>query len=397
MMQSIFQRSPSWFMRALVLLLTISIGACSTITSTVGGWFDDSKTKPVELTDIKTTLPVRQLWSVKIGSAEKFFFTPAVIENQAYVAAADGDLAKIELATGKQIWSSKTGQELSAGVGSDGKLVVVVSNRGDILAFDANGKPLWKTATNGEIVSPPAVGAGTVVVRTTDSRILAFDGETGRRKWVYQRPSQSLVLRIASGLLIHEDLVYAGMPGGRLVALTLSNGSLRWDSSVAVPKGATDLERVTDVVGKPVMYGAVICTAAYQGRITCFDAVGGYTIWARDVSSSTGLDIDARYVFATDEKSVLQGMNSSNGVAVWRNDKLLYRAVSAPASIGRAVVVGDYKGILHWLAREDGSFMARVNTDGTPLTAQPIVFSNGTTPALLVQTQGGYLYAFASD
>ncbi len=380
-----------------VLLVLFSLTSCSSITSTVKGWFDYSKNKPTELTEIKTTLQVRQLWNIKVGSAEKFFFTPAVIDNQAYVAAADGEMTKVDLSTGKSIWSNKAGQELSAGVGSDGKLVVVVSNRGDILAFDRDGKSLWKTPTNGEIVSPPAVGGGVVVVRTTDSRILAFDAETGRRKWVYQRQSQSLVLRIASNLVIHEGVVYAGMPGGRLIALTLSNGALRWDSSVAVPKGATDLERVTDVVGKPVLYGAVVCAAAYQGRVTCFDAVGGYTIWARDVSSSTGLDIDARYVFATDEKSVMQGMSSTNGTAVWRNDQLLYRAVSAPTSIGRAVVAGDYKGILHWMAREDGSFIARTNTDDTPLTAQPIVFSNGTTPALLVQTQGGNLYAFASE
>ena len=375
-------------------LLSATLGGCGTIS----GWFSSSKTKPADLVAFQTTLPVRQLWSVKIGGAEKYFFTPAVVDDKlAYAASADGTIAKIDLATGQALWRIRAGQDLSAGVGTDGELVVVVSNRGEVLAFDAAGKERWRSSTNSEIVSPPAVGGGVVVVRSTDSRFHAFDASTGSRRWGFQRQAQSLVLRIAPGMPVGNDLLYAGLPGGRLIALTLSNGSLRWDSSVATPKGATDLERVADVVGTPVLAKGNVCAVAYQGRAGCFEALNGYESWGREISSGAGLAIDQRFVFITDQKSALNALSSNNGTSVWRNDKLLYRGVGAPASVGRAVVAGDFKGILHWLSREDGSFMARTNTDGSPLTAQPIAFSSGTTPAVLVQTRAGNLFAFGAE
>ncbi len=68
-----------------------------------------------------------------------------------------------------------------------------------------------------------------------------------------------------------------------------------------------------------------------------------------------------------------------------------------PASVGRALVVGDYKGFVHWLSREDGSPIARSTTDGTALTVAPKAFSVGAAPAVLFQTPGGNLYAFVTD
>lgn len=35
------------------------------------------------------------------------------------------------------------------------------------------------------------------------------------------------------------------------------------------PRGASDLERLTDVVGSPQIAGNLLCAVAYQGRIVC--------------------------------------------------------------------------------------------------------------------------------
>jgi outer membrane protein assembly factor BamB len=382
--------------RALVALalLGVSLTGCGTISR----WFSDSKAKPAELTDFKATLPVRTLWTARVGAGEKFFFAPAVVDNRfAYVAAADGAVEKIDLANGRQVWRINAGQRLSAGVGSDGQLVVVVGDEGEVIAFDTDGKQRWKSPIVSEIVTPPAVGGGFVVVRSSDSRFYGLDAETGARRWAFQRQPQSLVLRVAPRMVISNDMLYAGLPAGRLVALSLSNGTLRWDSAVATPKGATELERVTDIVGAPVLTKGNVCAIAYQGRVACFDAIGGTNLWGRDLSSGTGVEFDERFAFAADEKSVLNAISSTNGATVWHNDKLLHRGLSAPASVGRAVVVGDFEGILHWMSREDGSFIARTKTDGSPPSSQPVAFSSGSTPAVLVQTREGSLFAFAAE
>ena len=65
--------------------------------------------------------------------------------------------------------------------------------------------------------------------------------------------------------------------------------------------------------------------------------------------------------------------------------------------MGRAIVVGDYKGFVHWLSREDGTLIARSTTDGSALTIAPRTFNVGAAPAVLFQTPKGELYAFAAE
>ena len=40
-----------------------------------------------------------------------------------------------------------------------------------------------------------------------------------------------------------------------------------------------------------------VCAAAYQGRVACYEAESGRQIWGRELSSVTGVSLDARYAF----------------------------------------------------------------------------------------------------
>ena len=382
--------------RFALIAAAILVGGCS-VFDDIHIFSSAPKNKPTELTEIKPTLAVKPLWTANVGKAGKYFFTPAFIGGEVVVAGSGGIVEKFVSASGSVVWRNNLDQPLAAGVGADADLISVVGVNGDLFALDASGKQRWKVATNAEILSAPAVGQGLVVVRTTDSRVIAYDAETGKRRWLYQRPSQPLVLRVNPGMVIEGGSLYAGFPGGRLVAMNLANGGLRWESSVAIPKGATELERVADVVGTPIVTGREVCVAAFQGRAGCFDSGSGNAIWGRDISSVNGLEIDGRFAFISDDKSFVHAFTRNGGTSVWKNDKLAYRRVSAPASVGRAVVVGDYKGFVHWLSREDGALIARSTTDGSAIVVAPRAFSAGSVAAVLVQTQDGGVYAFASE
>jgi outer membrane protein assembly factor BamB len=93
------------------------------------------------------------------------------------------------------------------------------------------------------------------------------------------------------------------------------------------------------------------------------------------------------------EKGALNAFSRDSGTSVWRNNKLAYRRLSAPASYGRAVAVGDGQGYIHFLSREDGAFLARVPTDGSAVTAAPLV----TGANIVFQTQSGTLVALTAD
>lgn len=388
---------------ASMLFKRIAVGAC---VAALGGcaWWENTyifstapKNRPAELSELKPTLSVKPLWHASVGKAGRYFFSPALIGPDVVAAGGKGVVERLVLATGAVVWKTDLDVPLAAGVGSDGNISAVVTVTGDLIALDTAGKPLWRVPTNAEILSAPAVGQGLVIVRSSDNRVIAYDAETGRRRWVYQRSTQSLVLRTNPGISMDGSLLFAGFPGGRLAALNVATGTLRWESSVAVPKGATELERVADVVGTPIVSGREVCSAAFQGRAGCFDVTTGNTIWSRDLSTATGIEIDGRFAFVTDDKANVQALTRSGGATIWKNDKLAYRRMTAPASVGRAIVVGDYKGFVHWLSREDGTLIARSTTDGSALLTAPRAFSVGSAPAVLLQTTDGDLYAFVAE
>jgi outer membrane protein assembly factor BamB len=149
------------------------------------------------------------------------------------------------------------------------------------------------------------------------------------------------------------------------------------------------LERVTDIVGDPTVLGREICVAAYQGRVACYDAQSGNQIWARDMSSLTGVSFDARYAFVSDDKGAVHALDRTNGRSVWKQDRLSHRSLSLPLPLGTEVALGDLQGYVHFLARESGAFVARVGTDGSAIRAAPLKLPDG----FVVQTQNGGLYA----
>lgn len=370
-----------------ILLLT-QLGGCA---SWFGGWFggQDNSVKPAPLVTFQSTATLKQIWRESVGKAGDYVFTPAAMKGNIYAAANDGYIVSIDADSGKQKWRIDSGKKLSAGVGAGDGIVMVGTSKGEVLAFDADGKPLWQSQVSSEVLSAPQTEDGIVVVRTGDNRIFGLDARDGKRKWVYQRATPALVVRSNAGVLVTRGAVFAGFAGGKLVALSLTNGNVGWESTVALPRGATELERIADVTSLPVIGGSEICAVAYQGRVACFDVQSGNSIWSRDVSSIAGMTLDQRYVYVSDDKGAVLALDKASGSSVWKQDKLFARKISAPVAQRGYVAVADLEGYVHLLSREDGAFAARLATDGSPVKAQPLLLDSG----FLVQTRNGGLYA----
>jgi outer membrane protein assembly factor BamB len=371
---------------ALVSLLLL--GACSTVEKLNPFSSSTPKVKPAELAAIQTTAELRSVWQANVGSAGEFTFSPAVVGDSVYAVARDGAVARFD--GGRQVWRIAAGQPISGGVGSDGKLVVVGTPKGEVLAFDAaTGRETWKARVSSEVLAAPVVGDGLAIVRSGDSRIFGLDAADGKRRWVFQRSTPTLSLRSNVGVVLAGRHTLAGFPGGKLVAIANNNGAAVWEATVALPKGSTELERVADVTSSPVVSGSTVCAAAYQGRVACFDSNSGNTLWSRDMSSSAGLDIDSRYVYIADDKGAVHALDRNSGASVWKQDKLSNRGLARPLALGLQVAVADYQGVVHLLRAEDGAFAARAVTDGSAVRAELIRFGAG----VMVQTVNGGLYA----
>ncbi len=376
-----------------MLPLLALAGGCSTpVGDYIDRWFGSGPTvKPAELVVIKQTATPKILWQANAGAAEKYVFSPLVGEVTVAVAGASGQITRIDGGNGKQLTRIDAKNRLSGGVGGDSRMLVVGTPNGEVLAFDHSGKALWTAQISSDVLSAPQIEQDVVIVRSGDGRLYGFDASTGTRKWIYQRTLPPLTVRTHVGVQPFHGAVFAGFPGGKLIALSASTGSLIWEATVALPKGATELERVADVSSLPVADGRQICAAAYQGRVACFGPQKGDLLWARDFSSVSGITMDPRNVYATDDKSAVVAFDRTNGSSLWKQDKLFGRNVTAPVIVGRYVAVGDLQGYVHFLSREDGSFVARIATDGSPIVAQPVPLDEN----ILVQTLKGGVYAIA--
>ena len=375
-----------------VSMLALMAG-CSTLNSINPFASKPKGNAPAPLVELKASMAVRTAWKIDIGKAQDAVLSPALAGTSVVVAGGDGSIARIDVASGQQIWRIKVGKSLSAGVGTDGSLLAVGAVKGVVMTFDMDGKPLWTAQVSSEVLSTPVVGQGVVVVRSVDNRIVGFDAKTGDKKWTVQRPLPPLTLRNAPGMLIVGKDVIVAQPGGKLLALILATGAPRWEIAVGESRGATELERVTDIGGTPVVIDNDVCTVSYQGRAGCFDLLTGTARWTKEVSSDVGVAADQLFVFAADEKGAITAFNRESGASAWKNDKLGYRRLSTPVSYGRAVAVGDYQGFIHFLSREDGAFLARAATDGSAVMATPLVAGSN----LIFQTQSGTVTAIAVE
>ena len=384
-------------MRTTQKLIGVSVLAlmagCSTLNS-INPFASKSKTaQPAPLVELKGSMAVRTAWKLDIGKANKYSFSPAIAGTSVIVAGGDGAIARVDGATGKALWRIKAPTALSAGVGTDGNMIVVGGVKGVVHAFDMDGKLMWTNQTSSEVLSSPVVGEGIVVVRSFDNRIVGLDAKTGEKKWTVQRPSPPLTIRNAPGMVVAGKDVIVAQPGGKLVSLILANGAPRWEIAVGESRGATELERVTDIGGMPIVMDGDVCAVSYQGRVGCFDLTTGTARWTKELSSNMGVAVDKQYVFVADDKGAMYAFARDTGTSAWKNEKLGYRNLSTPVSYGKAVAVGDYQGYVHFLSRDDGTFLARAATDGSAVMATPVVAGSN----LIFQTQNGTVAAIAVE
>ena len=330
-------------------------------------------------------------WHLDLGEGDHFPVAPAFAAGKVYAARSNGEVLALDPETGAVAWKINLDTELSGGVGAGGGLEVVGTRTGQVIALDADGKQKWSAPSGGnEISAAPMIADGVVVVRSGNGKLIGMTLETGKVRWTIERSLPPLTLYRATGGLAARGAVFAGLPGGKLIAITLDQGKVGWEASVALPRGATELERVSDVTGTPVTGERDICAATYQGRVACLDVATGNPLWSREASTVSGLGADAGRVYVADEKGVVNAWERGSGSPAWKQEALNGRRLIGALAAEGMVVTGDLQGYVHWLDRSDGSVIARGATDGSSINQQPLFLGDG----VLVQTRNGGLYAF---
>ena len=367
---------------ALAALLLVGLAGCAA-----------DKPKPTALEAMTPQIAGRQVWSARVESVQ-FPLAVAVRAGAFIVAGSDGTVLSLEAQSGRELWRGQAGNKLSAGVGSDGRFAAVVTRDNELVVLD-QGARLWSTRLASRTSTAPLVAGERVFVIGVDRIVHAFDALDGRRLWTLQRPGEALTLAQPGVLAAYKNTLVAGQ-GAVLVGADPTTGSVRWEVAITSPRGTNEVERLNDLVGPLLRVGDTLCARAFQTAVGCVavaDTDRASLRWSRNAGGQQAVGGDADFVFGGDATDRLTAWRAGGGELAWTHERLLYRSLSAPLSAGKAVMLGDLDGQVHFLAREDGKTLLRLPTDGLAVVAQPVL--SGTT--VLVVTRNGGLFAFRPE
>ena len=233
------------FLKVALLMIALALSACTSITDLKEDMSErlfgrESNETPSDLNDIKTTVPVKVLWNAHLGESYDNDFTAVTENGFVYAASANGEIVKLTVADGKQVWRINTGERLSGGVGLGENLLFLGTAKGYVIAYDFAGKLIWKSKVSSQVLSAPKVDYKVLVVRCEDSRIYGLNVADGSRKWVY-----TAGIQLEYTQWVHN----AGPPSGStkwVFLVYIESDCTKWAYGVGLKSGSR--ERVYKVV-----------------------------------------------------------------------------------------------------------------------------------------------------
>jgi outer membrane protein assembly factor BamB len=386
---------------ALLLACVVALGGCTTVK----GWFGADPSKhandPAKLTDITPTVQVAKMWSVDVGKGEGSIGVrqgPVVADGHVYAAAIHGGVHAYDLQTGASQWTyeppkveDKAPLRLAGGPGAGDGLVAIGGLDGEVIALDAaTGTEKWRGKVGAEVIAAPVIGDGLVIVHSNDGRVTAFDANSGERRWFWQRDLPSLTVRGNDAVLLGPGFVFVGNDDGTVVALAAQDGRLLWEQSVAQGEGRSELDRMADIDGTPVLDGTTIFATSFKRQTMAIDGPTGRSIWQRDNGGAGRIGNASDRVVVSDPAGTVWAIDKASGGSLWSQPVLARRSLTGVAVQGDYAVVGDFDGYLHWLRLDTGALAARMRVGGDPVKAAPVVADG----VLLVQNIDGEVTAF---
>jgi len=310
-----------------------------------------------------------------------------VVGDEVMAASRDGNLAALDLSTGKSIWQANVSAKLSAAIGSDGQRAAVVTENNDLIVFN-RGQQIWQTRLPGLVITAPYVAGERVFVQSVDRSVRAYDALDGRWLWDFKKGGAEPLSLAQQGVLTgFQDFLIVGH-GSNLIGINSLTGQGLFQTSLGQSRGTNEVERLADLIGPAARLNNTLCVRSFQLTVGCIDLFKGTTLWTRPQSGVTGVAAGNGVVVGADSADRLQAWSASNGESLWRVDRFQHRQLSTPVVWSNMIVVGDAEGQLHFLSTQDGSTLARIALDDA-LASPPVVAGD----KLVLQTRAGSVYA----
>jgi outer membrane protein assembly factor BamB len=343
-------------------VLTLALAGCAGKTNKV----PEVKPNPLpKLTQAKTLVPV---FSTSVASTDAADPLRLRLDADNGVVFAIDPKGEVSAFKGKQrLWQKKVSKDnLSSGVEAAEGLVIVGNQKGQLFALDQQtGEQKWTAQLTGALLAPSLIHAGRVISVSNDGTVYAHEVATGAQVWTYNLPNVQFSLRgMAAPVALDARNVLIASSNAYIYALDALSGVPKLQRRVAVSDGRSDIQRLVDIDGEPVVAGQFVVTTSYQGQVTVLDLASQQVVWSEDASSIQRPEVVGNGVFVAQTNGKIRAFEITSGQPLWENDQLLNRKLSNPVMLGTDLVVGDLDGVLHLIDPRTGQITGRSKTSG---------------------------------
>lgn len=344
---------------------------------------------PKELTSFDERASLSTAWNQRVGRGlgrASYPLDPSREDGVVYAADERGLVMAMDAESGNVRWRKNLETPVSSGLNAIAGHIYLGTRNGEVLALSQDdGDIVWRTRVTSEVLAPPQANQQLVVVQSIDGSVTALDRNTGNEVWVHTSSQPALTLRGTGTPQVIDPVTFVGFANGRLATLDNRSGQPLWEMRVAVPQGRTEVDRLVDLNGQPLLTpdGRLYVTS-YNGRLIAMEATSGEILWDREHSSHLSPLLVGDTLYTVNEASHVLALDALSGRLLWSSDSLEGRWVTAPAFADDKLVFGDFEGYVHLLDRNNGDIVGRTRINRSGISLRPL-------------TEGRWIHVMAND
>ncbi len=281
--------------------------------------------------------------SYRSGNLPISLQAPRLDRGLLFIGDENGVMRAFQASDGRVVWSTQDKGAHQSQVIVYDKNIIYGTIEGRLYSRDRlSGKLKYEVALGAAVETSPIIQNGRMFIHTRNHQIFCLDAVSGKILWAYKRSVPYLTtLQGVSTPLVQANRVFVGFADGTLVALSLEEGVLVWESKVV------NGQKFIDADTGPTLF---------QGKLF----IGSQANQLASVNPSTGI-LERRFPYTMTSKPLIYQGNLVFGTADGevvsldkefqevKKIKITDYAISAITPWKNGLVVGGSGGQLFWL------------------------------------------------